>query len=349
MTVPSGALRFNSDSGKLEYYNGEVWWQIDNFSADNATGGARGVLAGGVTPTPATTFINVIEYITISSTGTVVDFGDLSVGKNALSACSSSTRGVFGGGTTLTPALTYFNTIEYITISSTGNVVDFGDLSVGKNGLSACSSSTRGVFGCGFTNSPALTYFNTIEYITISSTGNVVDFGDLSVGKSNLSACSSSTRGVFGGGVTVTPAATYLNTIEYITISSTGNVVDFGDLSVGKSTLSACSSSTRGVFGGGSTPTPATTYFNTIEYITISSTGNVVDFGDLSVDKSSLSACSSSTRGVFGGGVTPTPATTYFNTIEYITISSTGNVVDFGDLSVVKSNLSACSNGHGGL
>ena len=47
MSVPAGALRFNSDSGKLEYYNGEAWWQIDNFSADNATGGARGVFGGG--------------------------------------------------------------------------------------------------------------------------------------------------------------------------------------------------------------------------------------------------------------------------------------------------------------
>ena len=94
MTIPSGALRFNSDSGKLEYYNGEVWWQIDNFSADNATGGARGVFGGGVTPTPATTFINVIEYITISSTGNVVDFGDLSVGKSNLSACSNGHGGL---------------------------------------------------------------------------------------------------------------------------------------------------------------------------------------------------------------------------------------------------------------
>jgi hypothetical protein len=67
MTVPSGALRFNSDSGKLEYYNGEVWWQIDNFSADNATGGTRGVFAGGVFPTPAAT--NIIQYVNIDSTG----------------------------------------------------------------------------------------------------------------------------------------------------------------------------------------------------------------------------------------------------------------------------------------
>ena len=201
ITTTQGAIRFNTDSQKLEFYAQDQWFEmvIDTpaLGTSSDTGaGARGVFGGGFTPTPATTVFNVIEYITISSTGNVVDFGDLSVGKTNLSACSSSTRGVFGGGFTPTPALTVFNVIEYITISSTGNVVDFGDLSVGKTNLSACSSSTRGVFGGGFTPTPALTYFNTIEYITISSTGNVVDFGDLSVGKSGLSACSNAHGGL---------------------------------------------------------------------------------------------------------------------------------------------------------
>jgi hypothetical protein len=245
MPVPSGALRFNSDSGKLEYYNGEAWWQIDSFTPDSATGGARGVFGGGVTLTPTVTRVNTIEYITISSTGNAQDFGDLSVGKNALTACSSSTRGIFAGGVTLTPAATYLNVIEYITISSTGNAQDFGDLSVGKNALTACSSSTRGMFAGGYIGSPTLS--NIIEYVTISSTGNAQDFGDLSVGKSALTACSSSTRGVFGGGFTPTPTATRVNTIEYITIQSQGNTIDFGDLIEGKNALSACSNGHGGL------------------------------------------------------------------------------------------------------
>jgi hypothetical protein len=96
MAVPAGALRFNSDSGKLEYYNGEAWWQIDNFSADNATGGARGVFASGLTPT----LVNTIDYITISSTGNALDFGDILQARFEFSSCSSSTRGIFGGGRT---------------------------------------------------------------------------------------------------------------------------------------------------------------------------------------------------------------------------------------------------------
>jgi hypothetical protein len=293
----TGALRYNTDSNKVELYDGNQWVEVQSSRPD-LNGGARGVFGGGLTLTPTVVRVNTIEYITISSTGNTQDFGDLSADKGTLTACSSSTRGVFGGGATTTPTVVRVNTIEYITISSTGNAQDFGDLSVVKSNLSACSSSTRGVFGGGYTDTPGATYLNVIEYITISSTGNTQDFGDLSVGKSGLTACSSSTRGVFGGGLTPTPAATYLNVIEYITISSTGNTQDFGDLSVGNVSLSACSSSTRGVFGGGLTNTPAATYFNTIEYITISSTGNTQDFGDLSVVTSNLSACSNAHGGL---------------------------------------------------
>ena len=46
--IPLGAMRFNSDSQKLEYFNGEIWMQVHTFSP-NLNGGARGVIAG---PTP---------------------------------------------------------------------------------------------------------------------------------------------------------------------------------------------------------------------------------------------------------------------------------------------------------
>ena len=44
-------------------------------------------------------------------------------------------------------------------------------------------------------------------------------------------------------------------------------------------------------------------------------------------------------RGLFGGGFTPAAT----NTIEYITISTLGNSQDFGDLSQVRSYVTACS------
>ena len=82
-----------------------------------------------------------------------------------------------------------------------------------------------------------------------------------------------------------------------------------------------------------------------IDFITIANLGNAQDFGDLTHTTYLLAGCSSSTRGIFAGGVNPS----VFNSIHYITIATTGNAVDFGDLTQGRFRVSACSNGHGGL
>ena len=85
-------------------------------------------------------------------------------------------------------------------------------------------------------------------------------------------------------------------------------------------------------------------FLDIIEYITIASTGNVQDFGDLTLARSGAVACSSPTRGVFGGGTAGGNQTK----IDYITIATLGNAIDFGDRTQSKESLSGCSNGHGG-
>ena len=89
----------------------------------------------------------------------------------------------------------------------------------------------------------------------------------------------------------------------------------------------------RGLFGGGDGPS------NVIEYVTIATTGNAIDFGDLTVARYRLAACSNGTRGVWGGGY----ISTYSNVIDYVTIATTGNAIDFGDLSVTRKQLASCS------
>ena len=113
--VPSGAMRFNSDSQKLEYWDGAQWLQVSTFSP-NLNGGARGLFGGGYTNVPTSTTTNIIDYITISTLGDAQDFGDLTSGRQDATACSSSTRGLFASGAD--------NRIDYVTISSTGNAQD---------------------------------------------------------------------------------------------------------------------------------------------------------------------------------------------------------------------------------
>jgi hypothetical protein len=325
----TGALRYNTDSNKVELYDGNQWVEVQSSRPD-LNGGARGVFGGGYI-VPASQ--NTIDYITISSTGNALDFGDLTLIRLFPGSCSSSTRGIFSGGAGPAPTYTVSNVIDYVTISSTGNATDFGDLTVARADIGSCSSSTRGIFGGG---NPAT---NTIDYVTIASIGNAVDFGDLTVTRRQLAGCSSPTRGIFAGGFV---GPTSANTIDFITIATLGNATDFGDLTIARNLVSGCSSSTRGIFGGGNPTT------NIIEFITIATLGNAVKFGDLTVARYSPGACSSSTRAVFGGGNAASPVGDT-NTIDYVTILTQGNAVDFGDLTQARNQLSALSNAHGGL
>ena len=62
-----------------------------------------------------------------------------------------------------------------------------------------------------------------------------------------------------------------------------------------------------------------------------------------------LSGTSNCTRGIFGTGATATPSTTRVNTIDHITIASTGNAADFGDLTLARSGGAAMGDNSGGI
>ena len=313
-------------------------WAINSYGPSAYSGASgsvtpaqlqRGIFAGGYTGS----YINVISYISISSTGNATYFGDLTVNVSGLAGASSSTRGVFGGGTNSPGGNQETNVIGYITIATTGNATDFGDLATKRYALTACSNNSRALFAGGYSDISG-SRISSIDYITIATTGNATNFGNLYDAVTGPMGCASPTRGLFAGGYT--QFGSRLSTIGYVTIASTGNTTSFGDLTEGRFDGAACSSSTRGVFAGGYITT------NTIDYVTIASTGNATDFGDLTVSARSLAGTSSETRGVFGGG-------TSINVIQYITIASTGNATDFGDLLSSTGSLAACSNCYGGV
>ena len=81
----------------------------------------------------------------------------------------------------------------------------------------------------------------------------------------------------------------------------------------------------------------ATSRTNVIEYITIQTTGNATDFGDMTLAIGSRGGLANSTRGVFAGGY---DAPSYSNVMDYVTIQTTGNATDFGDLSAAGYNVS---------
>jgi len=319
-------------------------WAINSYgpspfgiSGEVIPTGDRGLFFGGYGTGGSVS--NGIEYITISSTGNSIDFGDLLLYFSTSAGCSSATRGLIGGGRN---GFSGTNAVNYITIATTGNALDFGDLTVTRDFISSASNSTRGIWGGGDTNAVK----NIIDYVTISSAGNATDFGDLTQSRSSAAGCASTTRAVFGGGAGTGTTPTYA-TIDYVTIASAGNATSFGSLSQSRGWAGACSSSTRGLFGGGFNEPGPQFHWNIIDYITIATTGVTTDFGDLIFKQRNMCATSDQTRGVWAGGEQDTLART--NVIQYVTMSSTGNALDFGDLLSPRDNMAACSNGHGGL
>ena len=282
---------------------------------------------------------NVIEYTTISSMGNAIDFGDLTDTYYSQAGGSDVTRGVFLGGYNgnATPD-TDINVIEYITFATTGNAVDFGDTHVGRY-QGAVSSPTRILSAGG--NAPRVT---TIDFITTQTLGSTASFGNLteSARGSFAGCCQSPTRGVICGGQNT--SGTTVNDIQYVTMASEGDSVDFGDLieAASNNAGGSASSSTRGIIFHGYDNSAVT---NVISYITIATTGSNTNFGDLTEARQDGMSASSTTRGMFIGGRTPTR----LNTIDYVTISSTGNAQDFGDMTGLGAQGAACSDSHGGL
>ena len=346
--VPTGAIRYNTDSNKMECFNGTKWMQVAVSSPD-LNGGTRGVFGGSYTYTGPYDKTNIIDYITITTAGNAIDFGDLTETRGVGGAGSSRTRGLFCGGNNNPSPLKTSNVVDYVTISSTGNAVDYGDLTVkGGHGIAAMSNQTRLVCAGRNTQDPSNhpgNDVNNIDYTTIATTGNFIDFGDLDKAEYGMSGCSNGIRGIISNG---DEGPAYENTIKFITIPTLGNSSDFGEATAAKSGPGACSSSTRGLIGGGVGPAPTS---NVIDSIQIATLGNAVKFGELNFAASArFPGCTSNCiRGVWAGGYGPAPGYAVSNPIDYVSIATEGTAVDFGDLTAAAAHHQGFSNAHGGL
>lgn len=299
--------------------------------------GPESSASGSVTPANPDTGVffgagdpnsNVIQYISISSTGNATDWGDLLQAQKSKGALGNATRGLAYGGTGTTYGS---NVIEYITFSTTGNSQDFGDLiqasgSASNIGKAGTANDTRGMIMGGQNT-------NEISYVTIASTGNATDFGDsVTTSRAHGGAGSNGTRAVFGGDSVA---------IEYVTIASTGNATNFGNLSSTRNQMEAGCSSTRVLWMGGNDSDD-----KTIDYVTTATTGNATDFGNLLSAAFENGACSNKTRAVCAHGFN---GSSFTNVMSYVTMATTGDSVDFGDLLATGSQRAGASDCHGGL
>ena len=93
-----------------------------------------------------------------------------------------------------------------------------------------------------------------------------------------------------------------------------------------RETTGTYNSGTRGLWGGGQLKSDNSAS-GVIDYVTVASKGDALDFGDLTqVRRWVFGAVASSTRGVWAGGLSPLT-----DTIDFVTIATKGNALDFGN------------------
>ena len=303
-----------------------------------------------------------MDFFSIATTGNASDFGDMtSYGTSEGASCgSNTTRAVIAHDRTGSAGPgANTSTQEQVTISSQGNSANFGNITAnGENSSRQGGSNSIRGFCMGSFNSygsqvPDTFATNDILFYYLATEGSTADFGDLTYAHYNYGSCAGSdTRMIHSGGSYYggSPQTTRTrNIIDYWTIASSGNATDFGDLLGATNTQAGLSNGTRSVFQGGA-PAPAdqggeTGRTNVVSYVTVSSTGNATDFGDLTTARMSSMGMSNATRGVCAGGTTPSLS----DIIDYITIASTSNSTDFGDIATAKQGGGAAGDGHGGL
>jgi len=315
-----GAIFYNFDFKTIEFFDGNSWRQVDN-----TTQSGRGLVIGGYTPSPAVVYKDV-QTFNISTKGNSTYFGDTAM------TSAYETAG-FGSRTRAFNATdgSYTQQIDYYTLATQSNGIDFGNLTGTYGYGSAFSSQTRGVISAGFHHPSPSSDVNVIDYVEMATTGNALDFGDHTNVGNTRAGLSDGVRGVWAGnGGSPSPSTE----VQLNIISSKGNSVTYGDLShLGGS--KGASNSTRGIINN----------IKGTEAYQLDSGGNSIPFGDLTTAAYQSNVCASQTRVVIAGGHTPT----YLTSISFVTIATLGGAEDFGDLSRPTSSGAACSDCHGGL
>lgn len=291
-------------------------------------------------------YSNKINQINIATEGNATNFGNLSGVRSGAAGCSngSSHKGVAIGGTVSNPS-GQINTMEYFTISTPAAGHTFGELEQKRYVTGAASNGTndRMFNASGYTTTNADTT-NVIYYYTVSTGGAAVATAELdaATGEAYPAVVSNGTNDR-----AVIQIGRGWSTTQYMTISTSSGSVLFGNLTFYMYSIGATSNDTneRGILASGWTSSA----WNVIQYLNISTLGDTIDFGDLAEKRllggGTLSNATDE-RAVFAGGWNNDPSTTYYNLMEYVTISTTGHAQEFGFLPSNQSGsyLGAASN-----
>jgi len=338
--VHDGQLAYAQDTNRMYVYSGESWYKSEIstvYTPAEVLYGDRGVIAGGGGSNSSAS--RRVEYFNLVTGTTVGNFSD--------STINGSTNS--GGSTTNGSRMVFCKKgtgLAYMSIPdpTTDEVNSFGQLTQTCELGAGTGDGIYGVFfGCVGSNNDGT---DAIQYITIDTTGNATVFGDQTEFSQQMgdTGVSDKTRGIYAGGKVT--AGNYIDTIAYITIATPGNATNFGDLQDGRETGSGCHDETRGVFIAGANNQYGQAASNKTDYITMATTGNSTNFGDLSVEKKEHMCLSNGTYGyAISGYERPSGSGSFSNIreIQQFTIQTNSTATDIGDIDYQKYGGSASS------
>ena len=342
----------------IEKFNGKTDDNIEKLNSLEFVGvvaplfaGTRAVIAGGADGTSLEDTTSNMDYKTIDSDSNALTFGVLVAARAMFKGAGSNiSRGVWVSGRTdgYPNTHTHVDNMDYRAVGSTGFAADFGDaVNATANGARDGSSNGTLLFSCGGFRSGAGNQQDDMEYITIASTGNGTNAGDLMEVNNGCVGTHGNTRYLVAGGYD--GGASQLNRIQYNDFSTSADCSDFGDLTQADQYPGSASSVTRACIWHSDAYNEAGGGTLRIDFVTVASTGNASDFGDKAIQSAESTGTSNGTRGeLYGGEIqggesgseSGSPAV---NIIQKITIDSAGNASNIGNLTVDVKSAGALS------
>ena len=283
--------------------------------------------------------VSDIFYVTIATTGNAADFANMTEGRMTLSAGSGEGRGIQPAGQN-TNGNTATKAIDYWAFATLADAADFGDMQDMERSLMTASNGVRAVMSGGYPDMNSGKH-NVMEYLVIQTTGNSTDFGDVNTNIGNHMSVGNFDRVfIVGGDSSEGSSARYKNELRYVTVDTPGNTNDFGDLDYPRWDCGGTGDATRAMTLGGkyrdTNQDPANINNREIRYFSMDTQGSTSDFGDIVNGSNNnfwgnagYGTCGNNERGVMTGSEIDGSRV---NNIDYITIQTTGNSTDFGDM-----------------
>ena len=303
------------------------------------SGGSQQEYAGASNPV----FQNILYYdIPIGST--VQTFGNLSKQNYQFATAGDGSRAVHIGGYY---NYTFYDDIDYNTISTTGNATTTSYVTSTTTRLHGAAGNDTYILVCGGGLG--------IERLVTQTLANSTSHGTISGPGIIESAVGDATTVLIFGGYGNT--STLYDTIEYVGYDPAANASDFGDQSVNRAPPALMADATRACAAGGIIIGSNGTIYDTgnganwrtsnIDYYTVQTPSNSTDFGDLTENVGAASGTSDGTYGHVHGGSTADagPAsnpgggaagTEHSNMVQRLTIQTLGNAQNWGSIGTAK-------------